>query len=55
MFSDSRASMPDRGFRMEMSGHVAGATDEGRRTNQRAAHAPPSAQIGAENAQSEAK
>src|SRR5271168_3602286 len=35
--------MPDSGFRMEMSGHVTGAKDAGRRTNQRAAHAAPSA------------
>src|ERR1700689_806239 len=43
MFSDSRASMPDSGFRMEMSGHLIGVKDAGRRTNQRAAHAAPSA------------
>ena len=43
MFSDSRASMPDRGFRMEMSGHLIGVKDTGRRTNQRAAQAAPSA------------
>src|SRR5579863_4141808 len=43
MFSDSRASIPDSGFRMEMSGHLIGVKDAGRRTNQRAAHAAPSA------------
>ena len=43
MFSDSRASMPDSGFRMEMSGHLIGVKDAGRRTNQRAAQAAPSA------------
>ena len=43
MFSDSRASMPDSGFRMETSGHLIGVKDAGRRTNQRAAQAAPSA------------
>src|SRR5271154_4676626 len=37
--------MPDSGFRMEMSGHVTGTADAGRRTNQRAAHAAPTAQM----------
>ncbi len=45
MFSDSCASMPESGFRIETSGHVIGAKDTGRRTNQRAAHAAPSAQM----------
>jgi hypothetical protein len=45
MFSDSRASMPDRGFRMEILGHLIGVKDAGRRTNQRAADAAPSAQM----------
>src|SRR5271169_1624857 len=45
MFSDSCASMPESGFRIDTSGHVIGAKDTGRRTNQRAAHAAPSAQM----------
>lgn len=45
MFSDSCASIPDSGFRIETSGHVAGAEDAGRRTNQRAAHAAPRAEM----------
>src|SRR5579863_1854471 len=45
MFSDSRASMPESGFRMEMSGQSIGALDAGCRTNQRAAHAAPNADM----------
>ena len=45
MFSESRASAPDSGFRIDTSGHVVGVDADRCRTNQRAAHAAPKAHI----------